>query len=265
MLDKIIGNESIKNDLLKLKNQIPPVMIFNGPSKVGKIFTAYNFIDEIYKLGNRLTIHPDIRILESDTSVFKVELINKLKESLTYTPFELNRKFYLLRNIDMMNKESFNRILKVLEDRNETDYFILTSKNLNVIPLTVISRSVVFNFTPVQNLEKNFPQLSDLQIKLMMGCPGNLSLIEKLDLTNLYEIVKNLFKSIRKLTYSEILEEYSKLKTVNIWILINLMNIVSLDMMFLEGLSALKKLKLDLEGAILSEIHIKNMLLSLKG
>jgi len=264
MLNRVLGNESVKKDLLKLKDKIPPVIIFNGPPKIGKIFTAYNFIDEIYNLQSRLYTHPDIQIFESDTLVFKIELINKLRNSVLVTPFEIDKKFFLLRNVDTMNKESFNRILKILEDRNSTDYFILTCKNLDNLPKTVVSRSVVFNFLPILNLKEYFPQLTDLQLKLMQGCPGNFSLIEKLDLTNLYELIKNLLISIKILSYAEILEKYSLLKNIDKEILINLINIVALDIMSLETIEALKKLREKLEFTLFPDMHIKNMFLFLK-
>jgi len=266
MLNRIIGHESIKLELKKIIDKIPPVIIFNGPPKVGKTYTALHYIDEMYygNLTCRLLNHPDIHLYTPDTSTFKIELIKQLTEAVLTTPFELNKKFHILRDIDKMNKESFNRCLKILEDRNDSDYFILTTTDINLIPKTVISRSNVFNFAPISNLKEYFPHLTDLQLKLTQGCIGKISILENIDLTNLYKQIKCLLESIKNLSYAEILEQYNLIKDTDYSILIDMLSIVALELSDIKVLQHIRLLKDNLKYSILPELQIKNALLSLK-
>src|SRR3972149_12045229 len=113
MFRDIFGHEDIKKTLLAIKDNLPLSIIFFGPKNVGKKYTAYNFIDEIYGglFSTRLKIHPDILFFEPEKEIFKLDLIQEIQKTILFTPSEIDKKFYILKNVDKMNKSSSNSCL----------------------------------------------------------------------------------------------------------------------------------------------------------
>ena len=108
MLNNIIGHDSVKISLRSALKELPPIILFSGPKGVGKKFTAINLIDEIYKGSVKLQDHPDVKIYTPDGDTFKIGLVHEVQKDLMYTPFELDKKFIILSNVDRMNKEAAN-------------------------------------------------------------------------------------------------------------------------------------------------------------
>jgi DNA polymerase III delta prime subunit len=183
-------------------------MIFYGPSNVGKKYTALQYIDEMYqgKLGKRLYSHPDINLIEPDTNTFKLELIKEIHKTINTTPFELDKKFYILDRVDLMNKESANSCLKIFEDCPRYTNFILLADDYKNVLDTIKSRAIPFKFSPIPNLKEYFPLYSDLEIKLMGGCVGNKEIFKDLNLDKYYGEIKKFISEFYKMKYSDILE-----------------------------------------------------------
>jgi hypothetical protein len=228
MLDKVIGHDSIKEKLHKLKDFPPKVLLFSGPSNVGKSFTAFNFINEMYsgQLTSKMHYHPDIIFLKPETKTFKLELVEKIHETLYSTPFELDKKFYILDGVDLMNKESANSCLKIFEDCPRYTYFILLADNENNVLDTIRSRSITFRFNPINNLNEYFPELSPLHLKMMRGCIGNKNLYFNIDLDSLYQDVKNFVSNFKNITYADIVEWFLDRKDTDLKIISNLFSII---------------------------------------
>jgi len=135
MLDQVFGHNILKKNLLEVSKNLPNVLIFAGPAGVGKKHTAYHLIDELCvgTLQGRLFMHPDIQFFEPDTKIFKLEMVHAIQEKAQTTPFELSRKFFILRHADRMNKESANACLKLFEDCPSNVTFILLVENSNIL------------------------------------------------------------------------------------------------------------------------------------
>jgi DNA polymerase III delta prime subunit len=269
MLEKIIGHDSIKDKLRKLKDFPPKVLLFSGPSNVGKSFTAFNFIDEIYDgyLNSKMHYHPDIIFLKPETKTFKLELVEKIHETLHTTPFELDKKFYILDGVDLMNKESANSCLKIFEDCPRYSYFILLADNENKVLDTIRSRSITFRFNPINNLEEYFPDLSPLSLKVMRGCIGNKNLYLNLDLDKIYSDVESFVLNFKNMTYSDIIEWFLDRKDIEPKLLVNIMTIACTEVLnnsdnancyyVLESLNNFNEIQ---ELNINENFHLKNFL-----
>jgi hypothetical protein len=274
MLRDIIGHDTVKSKLKKLSPTPPKVILFSGPEGVGKKHTAFNFIDEVHNgyLTGKLFHHPDIYVFEPTTKVFKLELIDKVKQNIYTSPFELERKFFILNKIDLMNKESANACLKIFEDCPEYIHFILIATNYDNVLDTIRSRSVHFSFQPIQNLRQYFPTMSDLQIKVMRGCIGNKDLVQKTDIKFIYNDIKNFIETFNTLYYSDVIDWSVSKESYEIEFIVDMLFIVAEDM-FKEGkqtfvieniLSELKILKDKLPLNINTKMHFKNSLLQAK-
>lgn len=87
--------------------------------------------------------HPDFyRLgLEEDSSVIRVEQIRNLSGSFTLKSYRGRSKVALVDPADAMNLNSFNALLKTLEEPSDKTYLILTASRSDRLPPTIMSRS----------------------------------------------------------------------------------------------------------------------------
>lgn len=87
--------------------------------------------------------HPDFyRVgLEEDAAVIKVEQIRDLSESFALKSYRGHSKVALVDPADAMNLNSFNALLKTLEEPSDNTYLILAASRSDRLPRTIVSRS----------------------------------------------------------------------------------------------------------------------------
>ncbi len=87
--------------------------------------------------------HPDFyRVgLEEDAAVIRVEQIRDLSGSFSLKSYRGRNKVALIDPADAMNINSFNALLKTLEEPSDNTYLILTASRSDRLPRTVVSRS----------------------------------------------------------------------------------------------------------------------------
>jgi DNA polymerase-3 subunit delta' len=88
--------------------------------------------------------HPDFyRVgIEEDAAVIRVEQIRSLSESFSLKSYRGRSKVALVDPADAMNINSFNALLKTLEEPSDNTYLILTASRSDCLPRTIVSRSV---------------------------------------------------------------------------------------------------------------------------
>jgi DNA polymerase-3 subunit gamma/tau len=67
-------------------------------------------------------------------------------EKSPYPPSMLKKKVYIIDEVHMLSKSSFNALLKIMEEPPSYLMFILATTDINKIPETVVSRCQIFNF-----------------------------------------------------------------------------------------------------------------------
>ena len=87
--------------------------------------------------------HPDFyRVgLAEDAAVIKVEQIRALSESFSLKSYRGRNKVAIIDPADAMNINSFNALLKTLEEPSDNTYLILTASRSDRLPRTIVSRS----------------------------------------------------------------------------------------------------------------------------
>ena len=87
-------------------------------------------------------VHPDIIVVKKpdDKKFFKKEDVKKVVESAYITPNEADVKVFIISEMQFMNEESQNVLLKILEEPPSYTSFVLTSSNANEVIGTVLSR-----------------------------------------------------------------------------------------------------------------------------
>lgn len=95
-------------------------------------------------------LHPDIITVDllPDKREILVDQIRAIKEDVIVVPNEAEKKVYVIRNADSMNKAAQNALLRVLEDPPGHAMFVLSAENPAGLLPTVRSRCVELRRPP---------------------------------------------------------------------------------------------------------------------
>ena len=265
---KLYGFEDIFCNLIDLFNNkiLPSKILFSGQKGIGKSTLAYHLINFIlskdekfaydetnfkinennksYKLTSNNT-NPNFYLIDKDKDKSNIDIsqIRNLISSMNKSSFNLKPRFVLIDNIEFLNENSSNSLLKALEEPNFNIYFILIQNNNNVLQ-TITSRCLQYKlylsnqkFVSITNklLNENIEDLISNDLMNYYFTPGkyikliNFAKTESLDLSNItlkqflkIGVNKGFFKktnSIRKIFYEFIelfLIRYSSKKNTSV-------------------------------------------------
>lgn len=158
--------DTIINNLLTLykNNKLHHSYIFSGQYGIGKATLAYNLAAKLILSNSQshydssLNLlqncsHPDIHVLSSqDNTEIKVDQIRELINNISLTS-TFGIKVIIIDNINQMNVNSSNAILKILEEPPANTYFFLIDHKFSAILPTIKSRSNIINIQ-TQSLEQ---------------------------------------------------------------------------------------------------------------
>ena len=85
----------------------------------------------------------------SHTQVENIRL--EILDKAVYPPSSLKKKVYIIDEVHMLSKASFNALLKIMEEPPSYLVFILATTEMWKVPETVASRSLIFNFKKFSN------------------------------------------------------------------------------------------------------------------
>ena len=185
--DEIAGQEfvlrAIKNSLRE--NKLSHAYLFTGPRGVGKTTIARLIAKGVNCLNSEdVTDNPcgeceNCREISQGISMDMIEIdaasnrgideIRELKEKINYQPVKGRKKIYIIDEVHMLTKESFNALLKTLEEPPSHVIFILATTEIDKIPDTVISRCQRYDFLPIdkediKKLLKNVAEKENIKI-----------------------------------------------------------------------------------------------------
>jgi len=164
--DEVVGQEHITSTLKNAikNNRIAHAYIFTGPRGVGKTTTARILAKSLNCLNpvdnepcNECELCLSIQngqsmdIFEIDAASNRgIDEIRTLRESVKYAPSRGKYKIYIIDEVHMLTKESFNAFLKTLEEPPAHTIFIFATTDIHKVPLTIISRCQRFDFRRIQ-------------------------------------------------------------------------------------------------------------------
>jgi DNA polymerase-3 subunit gamma/tau len=150
-LSEVVGQQHVTDVLggAFSSGRISHAYLLTGLRGSGKTSVARIIAHEINKLP--YSDNPHLDIIEIDAaSNRRIDDIRDLREKVHIAPVSAKYKVYIIDEVHMLTGESFNALLKTLEEPPEHAVFILATTELHKVPATIISRTQRFHFRPVE-------------------------------------------------------------------------------------------------------------------
>ena len=155
---------------------MPNKILLSGEKGIGKSTLAYHLINLVlskneehpYDFENN-KINPDNKsykliLNKSNPNFYLIDVleekknidINQIREliiNLNKSSFNNKKRFVLIDNIELLNLNSINALLKILEEPPNHVKFILATTEIQKIPPTVLSRVQRYDLKRVNNID----------------------------------------------------------------------------------------------------------------
>ena len=165
---RLFGLEKYFSEIINLyeNDKLPTKILFSGQKGLGKSTLSYHFINyalsknEDYAYNyNNFEINPKnhsfktilnksnpnfiLIDVEPDKKFIDINQIRKLINNLNKSSFNTKPRFILIDNIEYLNLNSINALLKILEEPSKNTHFILINNDKKILP-TLLSRCINF-------------------------------------------------------------------------------------------------------------------------
>tara|TARA_S200000501_G_C20756954_1_gene714330 strand:+ start:108 stop:1040 length:933 start_codon:yes stop_codon:yes gene_type:complete len=209
---KLFGLDKFIMELINLeeKKKLPNKILLSGQKGLGKSTLAYHLInyvltkDEKHSYNiNKFQINPDNNSFKTvlnksnpnltiidvtfERKIIDISQIRDVISALNKSSFNEKPRFVLIDNIEFLNTNSINALLKILEEPTLNVHFILINNNKKILP-TLLSRCLNFKIY-LSNNEKLLVTENLLDGKID-------SFINK-DLINYYSTPGNIYKIVK--------------------------------------------------------------------
>ena len=147
-LDELIGQEHVTGVLKRAieRQQLSHAYLLTGPRGVGKTSIARILAHEINGIAYKDDA-TDLDIIEIDAaSNRRIDDIRELRERVHVAPSHAKYKVYIIDEVHMLTGESFNALLKTLEEPPAHVIFILATTEIDKLPATITSRTQTYHF-----------------------------------------------------------------------------------------------------------------------
>ena len=227
-------------------NNLPNKILFSGEKGIGKCTLAYHLINYIlssnedfsYDLDN-LKIIPDNKSfklvqnksnpnfilvdIQEEKKNIDISQIRNLILTLNKSSFNTKPRFVLIDNIELLNINAVNALLKILEEPNDNINFILINNNKRILP-TLKSRCLNFKIqlTSKQSIEitnkilnNNYNEFLNEDLVNNYSTPGEiLNLIDFANINDIDLIETNLKDFIKKIIMEKLYKKNNSIKNL---------------------------------------------------
>jgi DNA polymerase-3 subunit gamma/tau len=193
--EQLIGQEHVVTVLVNALQQqrLHHAYLFTGTRGVGKTTIARIFAKSL-NCAEGVSAQPCgvcdicqdidkgrfIDLLEVDAaSRTKVDDTREILDNVQYAPSRGRYKVYLIDEVHMLSRSSFNALLKTLEEPPEHVKFILATTDPQKLPITVLSRCLQFHLKALTKKQIETKLTEILTAENVTVEPGVLSLLAK--------------------------------------------------------------------------------------
>jgi DNA polymerase III delta prime subunit len=230
---KLIAHGSLFKELIELHEieKLPRVMLFTGKKGIGKFTLVNHFLNYVF---TKATKHPySFKKKELDSSsifynsllngssqnvIFfnrenkqnvKIDDIRNLKSQLSKSSLVDRERFIIIDEVEFLNVNCVNALLKILEEPSSNNYFILISNEQKKILDTLLSRcsktKVYLSSIDKNNIIDHLTTLYDIEISSTFNTPdvtpGLFLRYNEILQRNKIDSQDNIFSKINKLLY----------------------------------------------------------------
>lgn len=159
-------------------------------------------------------VHPDVKVFGTEKGI-DTETANNIIDLSNYSPFESDKKVFVLCKANEMNESAQNKILKTIEEPPKNTYFILCATGTSKILQTILSRvkQIDIDEMTVQNITDLLITAGVKQEKagVFASCSnGNAEFAEKLALDdNFIEFYNDIVNALYEINGSRDVLKYS--------------------------------------------------------
>lgn len=147
-LEEVVSQESIIKILNRqlINNEISNVYLFCGPSGCGKTTIARALA---------MAINADVGTpIEIDAASNNgVDNIREIIKSAKERSLDSKYKIYILDEVHMLSNQSWNALLKLIEEPPKYTIFMFATTDPQKIPATIINRTMRFNLTRIPSIK----------------------------------------------------------------------------------------------------------------
>ena len=243
---KLYGLEKYFTELVNFyKNgNYPNKILFSGQKGIGKATLAFHFINYVLTINDEKKYDIESYQINSESSEFKtinnksntnlitIDVnedkksidINQIREliiNLNKSSFNKKPRFVLIDNIELLNINSINALLKILEEPNENINFILIHNNRKILS-TLLSRCINFKISLSNNdylkisnqlLNDDLNNLVNNELINYYFTPGEIYRLVKFSSENDYDLSNINLKNFLKILIND--TQYKKNNFIN--------------------------------------------------
>ena len=217
----LFGHKEIFKDLSKLykNDKLPNKILLSGEKGIGKSTLAYHLINFVLSQDEEQTYDYENNVINFENKSFKLIQnksnpnfnlidvtedkknidINQIREliiNLNKSSFNKKKRFVLIDNIEYLNINSINALLKILEEPNKNINFILIHNNKKILA-TLLSRCINFkinlsnyDYLKISNLllDNNLDNLISRDLLNYYFTPGEIYYLVNFAIANNYDL-----------------------------------------------------------------------------
>jgi DNA polymerase III subunit delta' len=101
----------------------------------------------------RAGLHPDLHLLRREGDVYRVEQIEPVVADLSLKPFSASHRVWVIPEVEYLNPQSANKLLKSIEEPPSYVVFLLVTDRLERVLPTIVSRCQIVEFRPLGDAE----------------------------------------------------------------------------------------------------------------
>jgi DNA polymerase-3 subunit delta' len=220
-VEDFIGFNSIIEGFNKraYKGNLSHAHLIIGPDGIGKSLLAKKFAMSI--LGKSIDKdYVDIINYRPKKASFGVDEVRGVIEEVNKKPYEGDRKVIIIHQGSKLTPQAQNALLKTIEEPPKGVYIIILSESLELMLDTIKSRSQIYKLTPlnreeiikfIKKIGEEYNEKILVAISYGEGVPGRvIKILRDKELTNLRDMIVELFKDINKSDGEKVLEYENK-------------------------------------------------------
>ena len=166
---KLVLMDRFLNEMIELynSNKFPKVLLLNGQKGIGKFTLVFHFLNYIftkeenkpYNLKDKIInkdsffynqilnkTNQDVMLLRAEENKnIKIDDIRNLKTTLSRSSLSNKPRFVVIDEVEFINENSTNALLKSLEEPSDNNFFILINNQQAELIKTISSRCLKSN------------------------------------------------------------------------------------------------------------------------